>query len=642
MSEPSSTEEWSEGYETPTEDPEEKLKRLEVEANRAYDTLIKMDGRPTRPIRPIPPWKKVLVNGELYYRCAEQDPILFYSGSEPGRNTYLTEADLIMGHWVAEKLRLVEELQRWQHFCDTQRWIREHRPDKAREEDMEWQRFPQDSDLIATLKKLKDWKGYQVYFQRGIDRSKSIIEDARRAVEAIQRKGPEVIENKGRVRGRSHRDWLGKIETEYEWLAAEEKRLEWVKQQLPAVLLECAESLIDLPISRRQMEERSELEAKRVFNLLIETGGRPIRLIRPVPDIEKCEYTDLHFHVVYHWEGESSHFEEELREWKKFLDYRQKTEAGGTTEAQLQDRQYAESSAQVDLWRDYRAYQQLEIENAKQWVEFWQQQVEIFQDAEIRYASTAEQYRSEAEEARKQVRPLESRLAWIEQQLSALIAECAVSTTEVPTSDPLKNQTIPPTRASQSSQTTYKDVRAKRTSRSTLHGNQRLDRDKRHAPAYSMLGPVHLYKVSKAAGGKPPRPRKQSTISGEHNKGQTQGPHAKVSPSLPISVTQRRSSRLGNNQNKSTALETGQIADLDKSARPPPSNIIMRRSDRILKQSDTALSPAGVLQIDPSRSLSRSKPKGRRTGNRLNPSPIKDRGITKRQNSSLSRNRNKD
>ena len=77
-----------------------------------------------------------------------------------------------------------------------------------------------------------------------------------------------------------------------EKLAAEEKRLEWVKKQLPAVLSECAVSLMELPTSRRQMEERSELEAKRVSTTLMETGGRPTRPMRPVADIREREHTD--------------------------------------------------------------------------------------------------------------------------------------------------------------------------------------------------------------------------------------------------------------------------------------------------------------------------------------------------------------
>lgn len=57
---------------------------------------------------------------------------------------------------------------------------------------MKPRRYPQDPDLTTSLKKLRDWKEYQVYFQRGIDRLKERIEGARQAVEIIERKNPEV------------------------------------------------------------------------------------------------------------------------------------------------------------------------------------------------------------------------------------------------------------------------------------------------------------------------------------------------------------------------------------------------------------------------------------------------------------------
>ena len=116
-------------------------------------------------------------------------------------------------------------------------------------------------------------------------------------------------------------DWLDSIERRREKLTAEKKRLEWVKKQIPAVLSECTVSLTELSTSRRQMEERSELEAKQVYNTVMDTGGRPRRPIRPVPDIHNTEHTDEHLHVLCHWEDECSYYEEELRGWKKFLDY---------------------------------------------------------------------------------------------------------------------------------------------------------------------------------------------------------------------------------------------------------------------------------------------------------------------------------
>ncbi len=68
----------------------------------------------------------------------------------------------------------------------------QHRLNNARKDDMKPRRYPQDPDLTTSLKKLRDWKEYQVYFQRGIDRLKERIEGARQAVEIIERKNPEV------------------------------------------------------------------------------------------------------------------------------------------------------------------------------------------------------------------------------------------------------------------------------------------------------------------------------------------------------------------------------------------------------------------------------------------------------------------
>ncbi len=196
---------------------------------------------------------------------------------------------------------------------------------------------------------------------------------------------------------------------------------------------------------------------------------------------------------------------------------------------------------------------QLEVENAKQWVEFWQRQVKHFQQKEDNYTrqgsqddayrmhSEAEDMQSHVEDARKQVRPAEMRLQWVEQQLSALLAECAVSSAEVSTSDHLEGQAITPKRSSRSGQ--LKGLRSDRSGRSTLRSNQKPDKNKKRALASSALGPIHSSKVSKAAGRKAPCPRRRSTIPAEHDNGQNQGPHTTISPSLPANVAPRRSSR---------------------------------------------------------------------------------------------------
>ena len=51
-----------------------------------------------------------------------------------------------------------------------------------------------------------------------------------------------------------------------------------------------------LSTSCRQMEKKSKLEAKKVYNTLMDTGGRPSRQIRPIPDIHDAKHTDKHVH----------------------------------------------------------------------------------------------------------------------------------------------------------------------------------------------------------------------------------------------------------------------------------------------------------------------------------------------------------
>ncbi|MCJ1467472.1 hypothetical protein MMC07_006097 [Pseudocyphellaria aurata] len=639
---------------TPFEEDEEIIERCKVEAKQVFDTLIQMGGRPTRPFRYNLLWKAVLFEGEQWYKDAEDEPLFYYGTDKPSRGLSPTEACSLAWQWAAEKSRHMEELRRWQEFLDSQQRRRERHPEFARGEDMERQRYPHDPQLTASLKKLTDWKEYQAYFQRGIDRLQRGMEGARRAVEAIQRTDPEAYVNK---RGRDDkRDWLDVIERQRESLHAEKKRLEWVKKQLPAVFSECAASMMKLPTSRRQMEERSELEAKQVYTTLVDTGGRPTRPIRPVSDVYDAEHTDEYVHALCHWESECSQFSLELREWKKYLDYRQKKEADERTELQLEEQQSTVITTQVDLWKGYRAYQQLEVDNANQWVEFWQRQVEECQDMEnrqalqgsasgaVRYHSRGERMKSHVKDAREQVGAAEMQLEGVEEQLSAILAECTVSTTQMSTSDRPEDQAKLPKRASRPGQTTLKDLRSNRSGRSTLVSKRKPEKNKTRASAKSALGPIHSSKVSKAAGKKIPHPRRPSKIPAERDDGQNQGCNITISPPPPANVAPRRSRRLSTNQKRSGALEADLAAELGRNAQPQPTEVRLRRSDRISKQeermststSSAALSSVMILQTIP---FPRSKPKGRVAGTKPDRSRGKPRGISKTQGRDHSRKR---
>lgn len=80
------------------------MERCKLEIKRAYDTLIQMGERPTRPIRCNLYWKTVLFGGEQFYQDTGEDEKLFYYGTaEPRRAPHPTETDVILSHWVAKK-----------------------------------------------------------------------------------------------------------------------------------------------------------------------------------------------------------------------------------------------------------------------------------------------------------------------------------------------------------------------------------------------------------------------------------------------------------------------------------------------------------------------------------------------------------
>lgn len=66
-------------------------------------------------------------------------------------------------------------------------------------------------------------------------------------------------------------------------------------------------------------------------------------------DSQERDYMDEHLHVLCYWQGECSHLEKELREWKKFLDYRQKQGANERTKVQLEEQQSAKTSTPIEL-----------------------------------------------------------------------------------------------------------------------------------------------------------------------------------------------------------------------------------------------------------------------------------------------------
>ena len=77
---------------TPIKDDKEIIQRCKPDAKRAYDTLIQIGGRPTRPFRYNLHWKTVLFEEEQWYKDAEDEPLFYYDTDKPSRGLSSTEA----------------------------------------------------------------------------------------------------------------------------------------------------------------------------------------------------------------------------------------------------------------------------------------------------------------------------------------------------------------------------------------------------------------------------------------------------------------------------------------------------------------------------------------------------------------------
>lgn len=652
MSEPPETEElFPEGYETPllpTPDPPEiRAERFKAAAVNAHDKLIQQGGRPTRLIRFVPRCKAVLGIDGLCYEDAEKVEVLFHPGpgsSGPGRHP--TELEFTVGHWAAEYEQFSEELRRWQASCHDQQQRRE----KSKSIDTDRQPDSQDPRLAASLKRLREWKEYRDYFQRAVGRYKRRIEGLRKAMEMLERKGPEVEDSTYKrpdfpeweystYKGHRFNSWMGDMEMNLEHLAREEKRFEWVKQEFTQVLSDCAASLMGAPILRRRIEESSKLEATQVFNTLLATGGKPTRSMRPVPRRLDVGMQVRYIHLLCHWEAEYSQFKGELQEWNRFPDCRQRKPENPTTEA-LQDEQGCyNTTVHVALWKDYQAYQQLEVDNRKGWVEFWQRRWNFYDylanhwagtSTAKRYVSHAEKARSWIEEAQQQFHLAEMRLEWVEEQCSTLVARDIVSVTAASLSNISDNQVKP---AKRSGKAALQNVAMNGSAPRNYH-------DKRGslAPARSKLSPIHCSKISKIKGRRSSLSHRIFRPPTRYNLNPPQGRSATMSLLLPCAVSSRKSSRLSDG--------SGVIPE-NISAHPPP--IKLRRSNRISKLNDaiitpashSAMNPATVPQATSSQRFRRSNSNRRLVGKSPDSSSAKPRGITKRQMNNVSRSKTK-
>lgn len=510
-----------------------------------------------------------------------------YKGNEEVDEFGENESKRVKNPWGKEFAQFAAELLDWQEFRVYQEDVREHQRSNATEGKTEPPSYPQDQSLTACLTKLKDWREYRAWHQQALA-----------TLEMVQTEsGPRSARDQRIPRDRICIPYKGvgrQAWSEAFWRHVLRSRLQWISEQLAVILSECAASLSEAPVSRRRMEASCEADARRIYQILMKMGGRPTRSIRAVPDISSRESMDQHLHVLSHWEGEHSQFEEELRQWKEFLDHRSRPDEDGSCEMQPQA---IESPSTFDLWKECQNFQQSKIDIAKRWVNDYHRDMKDdmrrveaaikgglamlerfanYGDCHVHkarsktliYHHNVELSRFRIEESQEQVERTMARLKWIKQQRSAILEKCAVPTAEVSIFNYVKKQDILPETAFNS------DIVA-----SAVQISRQVSRSKRKSIISAALDPMHPFKVIKAVAWKEPRSLRRKVLA-ERAHAQEQGLNTLPAPSVSLKVA------------------SNFAANSSATAKPSPCNVNQRRSERISSQKRTAADPIQAVQAD--------------------------------------------
>lgn len=179
----------------------------------------------------------------------------------------------------------------------------------------------------------------------------------------------------------------------------------------------------DSPALVGRLEDESKLEATRLFNTLVDHGGKPTRPLGPPPDDLGSQDGDQRVPLNCHWEAERRQFEGELRLWDNFLDRWPGWKGHDDVQKLLYERQPGNATADVERWQDYNLYEGIQIDNLRSWVETWQRQRNPFHNEEDRYrleenADEVEKNRTHTEDARLYIEKAQSHLREAESTLA--------------------------------------------------------------------------------------------------------------------------------------------------------------------------------------------------------------------------------
>ena len=318
--------------------------------------MLELGGRPSGPLQLEPNWTTVTDDGVLYW--------LDHRG-KPDVECSLGEAYRWARHWGLEQNRFEEELACWQKFRSAQQKVHQESLSKI----FERLKMPMkdNKQVSAMLTKLTDWQDFQSYQREKVDRVKQWQEACRQKLEEFMEDEKIAVTKDSKEGVRSKlKMWLSALQKRQHRLEEVEEELKSAMQQCSEILSEMESSIVGTTVLS-ELEKAIELQARMEHDTLQDLGGRHVQPIQHSIQFEKQD-------LLHRLEFERSTVEEEVREWKKFLEWRTKETEFNSGIAK--GRYKEESSWNLSLWQDLVAYRSIELNKAKSWEKCWCRYVE--------------------------------------------------------------------------------------------------------------------------------------------------------------------------------------------------------------------------------------------------------------------------
>ena len=320
---------------------------------------------------------------------------------------------LMVQHWSKESEYSDDELTRWKEFrlyqkhAENNLWLK-----------IDFDPNATDPGLANILVKLNDWREFQNYQQVKVGHYDLSIREIMENLEDIVRDETVYVEAAGRSLDRFFELQMA--------LESSGTLLTWVEGQIPEILAKTSATLEASTLLQRKFETELEQQAHAFHQKLLSLEARPDRSVR-TPS-HSLGFTQK----ICHWGLETTRLMKDLWEWKVFLEWRRtKLYKSGTSslEGQTSDR----LSSHVQVWVDFVAFRQYELDRTRNWVEIWQR---MLPEKENALMTTEEKdlglddfqrhptnVRSNVEAFQRDVHTAETRLRSAEQQLAQLSSQ---------------------------------------------------------------------------------------------------------------------------------------------------------------------------------------------------------------------------